>query len=103
MPLRPFAEAVSGVLAMMDGASLVVEPGRAVVDPAVQLLATVVATKQTPAGPAVVTDAGVNLLSNMSRTSPRPIAAVDVPGAPVSTAVARMAPVALSTRSSSRS
>lgn len=87
LPLAPFAEAVAGALAMDGSADLVVEPGRAIVDPAIQLLCTVVAAKDTPGGPAVVTDAGVNLLSNMSRTAPRPIAAVGKPGAAVPTAV----------------
>jgi diaminopimelate decarboxylase len=43
--------------------TIVLEPGRALVDEAVQLLCTVVATKEIPGqGPAVIIDAGVNIL-----------------------------------------
>lgn len=88
LPWRPYAEAVAGVFAMEDGAHLVVEPGRAIVDPAVQLACTVMAAKELPeGGRAVVTDAGVNLLSNMSRKHARPVSAVGAEGPVAPTAV----------------
>lgn len=88
LPLQPFAEAVAGVFAMEDGADLVAEPGRVLVDPAVHLACTVMAAKEIPGGGrAVVTDAGVNVLSNMCRRVARPLSAVGVEGAPVPTGV----------------
>ncbi len=88
LPARPFAEAIAGVFAMEDGAELVVEPGRVLVDPAVQLACTVMAAKEIPGrGRAVVTDAGINLLSNMGRGAARPVSAVGVEGAAAPTAV----------------
>ncbi len=64
----PYAEAVLSRLAKAKDAfggqpMLILEPGRAVVDAAVQLLSTVVSVKQIAGrGRAVVIDAGVNLL-----------------------------------------
>lgn len=66
--LFPYAEAILGPLSkateLFGGRpTLVLEPGRAVVDSAVQLLSTVVATKDIPdRGKAAVADAGVNLV-----------------------------------------
>ncbi|MFQ6111030.1 MAG: diaminopimelate decarboxylase, partial [Nitrospinota bacterium] len=66
--LAPFAEAilrrVSRARHLFDGnATVVIEPGRALVDTAVLLACTVVATKEIPGQPpAVVVDAGVNVL-----------------------------------------
>ncbi len=66
--LFPYAEAICGRLAkakdVFGGSpTLVLEPGRALVDSAVQLLATVVSVKTIPGqGRAVVIDAGVNLI-----------------------------------------
>lgn len=88
LPLQPYAEAIAAVLAMEGAADLVVEPGRALVDPAVLLACTVMAAKTVPGGGrAVVTDAGVNVLSNMCRRVARPIAALDAQGPPAPTAV----------------
>ena len=66
--LAPFAEKIlSPVMDALDDFDgppiLALEPGRALVDQAVQLACTVVAVKDIPdKGPAVVVDAGVNLL-----------------------------------------
>jgi diaminopimelate decarboxylase len=66
--LFPFAEAVCGPLSrakeLFGGRpTLVLEPGRALVDSAVQLACTVVSTKDIPGqGKAIVLDAGVNLV-----------------------------------------
>lgn len=66
--LFPYAEAILGPLSkateLFGGRpTLVLEPGRAVVDSAVHLLSTVVATKDIPdRGKAAVADAGVNLV-----------------------------------------
>jgi|GEM_PF-17894 len=66
--LAAFAEVVLGKLRKAQGAFgprplLVLEPGRSIVDSAVRLAASVVATKQIAGrGPAVVLDAGVNLV-----------------------------------------
>lgn len=64
----PYAEAVLSRLSKAGDAfggkpTLILEPGRAIVDAAVQLLASVVAVKDIPGqGKAVVIDAGVNLV-----------------------------------------
>lgn len=66
--LFPYAEAILGPLSkareLFGGMpTLVLEPGRAIVDSAVQLLCSVVATKDIPdSGKAVVADGGVNLV-----------------------------------------
>jgi diaminopimelate decarboxylase len=66
--LYPYAEAILGPLSkakeLFGGRPrLVLEPGRALVDSAVQLLCSVVATKDIPEkGRAVVADGGVNLV-----------------------------------------
>jgi len=66
--LFPYAEAILGPLSkaadLFGGRpTLILEPGRAIVDSAVQLLSTVVAVKDIPdRGRAVVADAGVNLV-----------------------------------------
>jgi len=65
--LGPYVEAVTGPLLAGFGDSdpplLILEPGRAVVSDAVDLVATVVSSKEIPGGRrAVVIDAGVNLL-----------------------------------------
>jgi diaminopimelate decarboxylase len=66
--LFPYAEAILGPLgkaAELFGGrpTLMLEPGRAIVDSAVQLLSTVVAVKDIPdRGKAAVADAGVNLV-----------------------------------------
>ncbi|MCB1735985.1 MAG: diaminopimelate decarboxylase [Gammaproteobacteria bacterium] len=66
--LAPFARAVLEPLSQADGAfgthpMLILEPGRALVDASMRLACTVVATKDIPdGGPALVIDAGVNLL-----------------------------------------
>lgn len=66
--LFPFSEAVCGPVSraadLFDGPPVVVlEPGRALVDSAMQLACTVVAKKDIPGqGPAVIVDAGVNLV-----------------------------------------
>jgi diaminopimelate decarboxylase len=66
--LYPYAEAILGPLSrakeLFGGRpTLVLEPGRAVVDAACQLLCSVVATKEIPEkGKAVVADGGVNLV-----------------------------------------
>lgn len=66
--LFPYAEAILGPLgkaAELFGGrpTLILEPGRAIIDSAVQLLSTVVAVKDIPdRGKAAVADAGVNLV-----------------------------------------
>lgn len=66
--LAPFAEAVIGGVgkarkAFGERPTVVLEPGRAVVDAAMKLACTVVARKNIPGqGEAVIVDAGVNLL-----------------------------------------
>lgn len=66
--LAPFAELILNRICAAREAfggrpMVVLEPGRALVDEAVQLLCTVVATKEIPGqGPAVIIDAGVNIL-----------------------------------------
>lgn len=66
--LAPFAEAVMGGMgkarkAFGERPTVVLEPGRAVVDAAMKLACTVVARKNIPGqGDAVIVDAGVNLL-----------------------------------------
>ncbi len=66
--LASFADAILGPLSKAKGAfgdrpRVVLEPGRAVVDAAMQLACTVVATKEIPGRQsAVVVDAGVNLV-----------------------------------------
>ena len=65
--LGPYVEAVTGpLLAGFEGGEpplLILEPGRAVVSDAIDLVATVVSSKDLPDGRrAVVIDAGVNLL-----------------------------------------
>lgn len=65
--LNPYVEAVTGPLLSgfeeNDLPLLILEPGRAVVSDAVDLVATVVASKEIPGGRrSVVIDAGVNLL-----------------------------------------
>lgn len=66
--LFPYAEAVLGPLSkareLFGGTpTLILEPGRAIVDSAVQLLCTIIATKDIPdGGKAVVADGGVNLV-----------------------------------------
>ena len=66
--LAPFAEAVIGGVgkarkAFGERPTVVLEPGRAVVDAAMKLACTVVARKSIPGqGDAVIVDAGVNLL-----------------------------------------
>jgi diaminopimelate decarboxylase len=66
--LAPFAELILNRICaereVFGGKpTVVLEPGRALVDEAVQLLCTVVATKEIPGqGPAVIIDAGVNIL-----------------------------------------
>lgn len=66
--LAPFAEAVIGGIAKSRKAfgerpTVVLEPGRAVVDAAMKLACSVVARKSIPGqGDAVIVDAGVNLL-----------------------------------------
>ena len=66
--LFPYAEAILGPLSkareLFGGTpTLILEPGRAIVDSAVQLLCTIVATKDIPdAGKAVIADGGVNLV-----------------------------------------
>jgi diaminopimelate decarboxylase len=85
-PHGPYAAAIrDGLSAAMGPAQpplLVLEPGRALVDPAMQLLCTVVATKEISSlGPAVVADAGLNLLPPACRRAPRPIRALTGDGA----------------------
>ncbi len=65
--LGPYAEAVTSPIRDEFGDAepplLILEPGRAIVSSAAQLIATVVATKELPGGhSAVVTDAGINIL-----------------------------------------
>ncbi len=66
--LFPYAEAILGPLSkareLFGGTpTLILEPGRAIVDSAVQLLCSIVATKEIPdSGKAVVADGGVNLV-----------------------------------------
>lgn len=66
--LAPFAELIlnriCGAREVFGGKpTVVLEPGRALVDEAVQLLCTVIATKDIPGqGSAVIIDAGVNIL-----------------------------------------
>lgn len=66
--LFPYAEAILGPLSkareLFGGSpTLILEPGRAIVDSAVQLLCTIIATKDIPdAGKAVIADGGVNLV-----------------------------------------
>lgn len=66
--LAPYAESILNPLCKAKGVfgdkpTLILEPGRAIVDAAVQLACTVVATKEIPGRQAaVVIDAGVNLL-----------------------------------------
>jgi diaminopimelate decarboxylase len=94
LPLAPFAAAIAEGLGADrgKGVRIVVEPGRALVDPAAWLLCTVAAVKDMP-GPngamgdavsgamggamerAVIVDAGINLLSPACRNAPRPVAA----------------------------
>jgi diaminopimelate decarboxylase len=85
--LAPFAAAIAEGLAGEDVA-IVLEPGRAVVDPAMWLLCTVVATKEISGlGRAAVVDAGINALPLLCRSAPRPVLAVrgtDLPRIPTS-------------------
>jgi diaminopimelate decarboxylase len=82
VPPRDFAAPVHAAL---DRASarlnrplaLALEPGRAIVDPAVVLLATVTAAKTLADGKAAVfLDAGINLLPPARRSAPRPLRAL---------------------------
>ncbi len=58
--------------------ALVLEPGRALVDPAMQLVCTVVAVKNIPGkGRAIILDGGRNLLSPACRRTPRPLSMID--------------------------
>jgi diaminopimelate decarboxylase len=86
VPPRDFAAPVHAAL---DRASarlnrplaLALEPGRAIVDPPVVLLATVTAAKTLADGKAAVfLDAGINLLPPARRSAPRPLRAL-VPSA----------------------
>lgn len=78
-PLEPYAEAVFERLEAAGkpfGAepALVLEPGRALVDPAMQLVCTVVANKEIPgSGRALIVDAGIHLLPAACRPAPRHI------------------------------
>lgn len=74
-PVAPFAAAIARGLGG-ERPAVVVEPGRALVERAVELACTVIAVKETPGnGRAVVTDAGINLLPPVCRSAPRPIRA----------------------------
>jgi diaminopimelate decarboxylase len=93
VPPRDYAEPVHAALdqacaRLKRPIALVLEPGRAIVDPAVVLLASVTAAKTLAGGKAAVfLDAGINLLSPACRRSgPRPLRAL-VP--PVSSAAPR--------------
>ncbi len=78
----PFGVAIAAGLADWAGVSnhnnkplaIVTEPGRALVDPAGWLAASVLAIKDMPGGErAIVADAGISFLSSANRSAPRPI------------------------------
>jgi len=87
----PFAAAIAQGLKQSPGAApqIVVEPGRALIDPAMWLVCTVTATKEIPGlGRTAVVDAGINMLPPACRSAPRPMAAVrPARGAPAPTSV----------------
>ena len=80
--MAPYATAITDSLRSLaltfpTPPALVLEPGRALVDPAMQLVCTVVAVKHTPGrGRAIILDGGRNLLSPACRHTPRPLSAI---------------------------
>jgi len=83
--LTAYAKAITDSLRPLTETSqpppaLVLEPGRALVDPAMQLVCTVVAVKDMPGGGisrrALILDGGRNLLSPACRETPRPLSAI---------------------------
>ena len=81
LSIGPFAAAIARGLGR-EAVRVVVEPGRALVERAMQLACTVIAVKEMPGGGrAVVVDAGINLLPLLCRSAPRPVRALDVAGA----------------------
>lgn len=91
LPVPAFAAAIAEGLrgSPPPALQIVVEPGRALIDPAMWLICTVAATKEIPGlGRAAMVDAGINLLPLACRASSRRIAAVcPRPGAVVATSV----------------
>ena len=84
----PFGVAIAAGLAEWNSKPLtiVTEPGRALVDPAGWLAASVIAIKDMPGDErAIVADAGISFLSPANRSAPRPIfAAAPGPLSPAS-------------------